>query len=310
MQRDAIQQQFTTALGALVERLKEDRSLIAAILCGSLSHDVVWEKSDIDLVIVTIDEKTTGPKHLALNQDRVNIHAFLMTRTDLRRSIEGSVRQSFSHSLLASGRLLYTHDPSVADLFATLSAIGARDRQVQLLGAATGMLPALYKAHKWLTTRGDLEYTALWILYAATALARVEVIGAGQLAGREVIPQAQALNPELFDMVYTRLLNESKTRPRVQAALDAIDAYLVRHTAAIFAPIVTHLREVGEVRSSTEIEDHFTRHFGIEQVITACEYLADRGLIGKASTAVRVTRRSTIDVQELAFFYTQELPHG
>ena len=59
----------------------------------------------------------------------------------------------------------------------------------------TAALAAIYKAHKWFLTRGDLEYTALWILYAATPLAQVEVIGAGLLADREVIPQALKLNP-------------------------------------------------------------------------------------------------------------------
>ena len=39
-------------------------------------------------------------------------------------------------------------------------------------------------------------------------------------------------------------------------------------------------------------------------VVTACEYLAHRGLIGKAATSVRLTKRSTADVQELAFFHT------
>ena len=56
--------------------------------------------------------------------------------------------------------------------------------------AATHALASIYKAHKWFLTRGDLDYTALWILYAATPLARIEVIGARQLADREVIPQA------------------------------------------------------------------------------------------------------------------------
>ena len=40
----------------------------------------------------------------------------------------------------------------------------------------TCALPPLYKAHKFLDTRGDLDYTALWILYAATPLAQIEVI--------------------------------------------------------------------------------------------------------------------------------------
>jgi uncharacterized protein len=45
-------------------------------------------------------------------------------------------------------------------------------------------------------------------------------------------------------------------------------------------------------------------------VTTACEYLADQGLIGKASTGVRLTRKSNVEVQELAFFYAGERPDG
>ena len=49
-------QTFTAALDALVAQVRQDRSILAAILCGSLSHDTVWAKSDIDLVLVTIDD--------------------------------------------------------------------------------------------------------------------------------------------------------------------------------------------------------------------------------------------------------------
>ena len=61
MGNSSIQQKFTEALDALVEQVKEDRSVLAAILCGSLSHDTVWAKSDIDLVLVTIDDKKVEP---------------------------------------------------------------------------------------------------------------------------------------------------------------------------------------------------------------------------------------------------------
>ena len=160
------------------------------------------------------------------------------------------------------------------------------------------------KAHKWFVTRGDLDYTALWILYAATPLARIEVIGARLLADREVIPQAMKLNPAFFKTIYTDLLNAKKTRKNVQAALNAIDSYLAQRAPTLFRPVLDHLREVGEARSATEIEAHFKRNFNIEGVTAACEYLADQGLIGKASTPVQLTRKSNIQVQELAFVYT------
>jgi hypothetical protein len=43
---------------------------------------------------------------------------------------------------------------------------------------------------------------------------------------------------------------------------------------------------------------------------TTCEYLADQGLLGKASTPVRLTKKSNVELQELAFFYLEKSPHG
>ena len=303
MRAESIQQMFTDALEALVEEVKGDRSVLAAILCGSLSHDTVWEKSDVDLVLVTIDDKKVVSSDVALYANGVNVHALLTPRAEFRKMVEGTVRNSFLHSLLTKGRLLYTHDATIADLFAGLSEIGERDTQVQLMRAASHALPAIYKAHKWFRTRGDLDYTALWILYAATPLARVEVVGARQLAGREVIQQAMTLNPAFFKAIYTDMLNSKKTAKGVQAALDAIDDYVARRATRLFAPVLDYLREVGEVRSCTEIESHFQKNFGLEGVTTACEYLADRGLIGKAGASVHLTKKSNVEVQELAFFH-------
>jgi hypothetical protein len=214
------------------------------------------------------------------------------------------------HTFLAKGRLLYTHDQTIADLCARLHEVGDRDTQVQILRAATSARPPIYKAHKWFITRGDLDYTALWILYAATPLAQVEVIGAGLLADREVIPQALKLNPAFFKTVYADLLNAKKTRKAVQTALDAVDRYVAQRAATLFGSVIDYLREVGEARSCSEIEAHFKRNFDVSGVTTACEYLADQGLIGKASTPVRLTKKSNVAVQELAFFYMGEPRDG
>jgi hypothetical protein len=305
-----VQDRFNDALTALIEQVKRDRSILAAILCGSLSHDIVWSKSDIDLMLVTIDDKKTDKDSLCLYADGVNVHAVLMPRAEFRKTTEGAIRNSFMHSLLAKGRLLYTHDESLTALWERLHETGARDTQLQLLAAVSHALPYVYKAHKWLITRGDLDYTALWILYSANALAKIEVLEAGMLVDREALPKALELNPEFFKLIYTDLLHTRKTRQAVKAALAAIDEYLLRRAATILGPIIEHLREVGEARSATEIEDHFARNFGIQGVTGACEYLVDQGLIGKAPLAVRLTKRSNIDVNELAFFCGTNVPNA
>ena len=306
---EVLKKLFLEALDEIVEEVKKDRSILAVILCGSLSHDTVWAKSDIDLALVTIDDKNIQPSHVSLNSKGLNVHAFLMPRAEFRKSVEGAIRNSFMHSLMAKGKLLYTHDETIVDLCARFQEIGDRDSQLQLLAAATQALAPVDKAHKWMVTRGDPDYASLWILYAASPLARIEVISARQLAGREVILQAMVLNPEFFRTIYTAMLNGKKSRKNVQDALDAVDGYLAERAVALFAPVLEHMREAGEARSSTEIESHFKRNFNIEGTSAACEYLADQGLLSKVSTPVQLTKRSNVMLQEQAFVYIEGL-HG
>ncbi|MFN7993422.1 MAG: hypothetical protein U0Q18_07470 [Bryobacteraceae bacterium] len=132
-----VQDRFHTALAALIEQVKLDRSILAAILCGSLSRDTVWSKSDIDLLLVTMDDKKASKDSLCLYADGINVHAILMPRADFRKAAEGAIRNSFVHSVLAKGRLLYTHDSAIHTLCERLHALCERDTRLQLLAAAT-----------------------------------------------------------------------------------------------------------------------------------------------------------------------------
>ena len=96
-------------------------------------------------------------------------------------------------------------------------------------------------------------------------------------------------------------LTAGGARRQQTAALDAVDGYMVERAEVLFRLVLEHLREVDEARSATEIEAHFKRTLNVEGVTAACEYLADRGLVGKVSTAVQLTKRSNVVVQELAF---------
>jgi predicted nucleotidyltransferase len=52
----SVQARFEAAMSHLARELEADDAVLAAVLCGSLSYDRVWHKSDIDLVIVAVDD--------------------------------------------------------------------------------------------------------------------------------------------------------------------------------------------------------------------------------------------------------------
>jgi len=47
---------------------------------------------------------------------------------------------------------------------------------------------------------------------------------------------------------------------------------------------------------------NFKRHLDVDHLVVACEWLADIELIDKASTPVKLTKRSQVEVPEMAFF--------
>jgi hypothetical protein len=302
MAEPTVPEAFAAALAALIAQIRNDRSILAAILCGSLAHDIVWKGSDIDLVLVTVDDRKIAASDVPLYADGVNVHAILLPRTEFRKTVESALHNSFMHSFLAKGRLLYTHDETIVALCARLQGIGGRDAAIALLHAATAALPALYKARKWLVTRGDYANTSLWLLFTASAIARMEVVGAGLLADREVIPQAARLNPELFTTIYLDLLSGGTKKAVVERALQATEDYMAARARTAFAPVLEYFDDTGDVRSTRDVEDHFKKNFGVAGVSTACEYLADLGLLIKASTPVMLTKKSTVSLEELAFF--------
>ncbi|MCY3885695.1 MAG: hypothetical protein OXG24_12370 [Gammaproteobacteria bacterium] len=298
------QQRFEEALDSLVERVKEDDHILAAILCGSLSYDVVWDKSDIDLVLVCTDDKKTKTHLVSLVEHDINIHVTVQPRLEFRRSLESSVRNSFEHSMYARGRLVYSKDPSIDELFYELSKLGEHDTQLQLMSATQHALFVLYKARKWFEIKDDLYYTARWIVQTALPLAEVEVGLAGEIVDREALTRALELNPVVFQKIYSDLFEQPITREKLEQGINAIDDYLVEKADLLFGPVLEYLRSAfGEPRSATQIEHYFTRNFGINGITMACEWLADIGRIEKASTPVKLTTRSQVQVDEVAFLY-------
>src|SRR5207245_7945344 len=140
--------------------------------------------------------------------------------------------------------------------------IGDSDKRLRLIELLCFVLPCLDKAEKWLEVKRDYPYAALYVLHAATGLAGIEVTLAGKLASREVLAQAQALNPEFFAAIYLDMIGKRPEPRRIAAALAAIEGYLLERKQLLFGAVLEHLAEQGSVQPISEIDHHFARNHG------------------------------------------------
>jgi uncharacterized protein len=293
---------FHEALESFIARVKQDRYIIAAILCGSLSHDTVWRKSDIDLVLVSREEKSN--ESYCLVENGVNIHASVLPRSKFKQLTEGSLQGSFWHSYFSLSTLLYTTDDTIRAYYQNVQTVGAFDRQMQLMKAGGAAVATLAKAEKWLYVRKDVSYSFLWIMYTIQALAEIEVLSNSVVPSREVIPQAVKLNPDFFGKVYLDLVHGPKTEETIQRALNSINEYLDCKTFDLFGPVLTYLRDEGGVRSTTELDHYFRKQVQAEwPLANIYEWLADKGILQKVPNPVRLTQKSQVTVDEAAYYF-------
>lgn len=289
------------ALDALIAKVRQDHTIIAAILMGSMAYDDVWAKSDIDLVLIS-DEGRFANKSYCLVENDINIHANVIRRSDFKKQIESELGGGWGQSILQRSTLLFSTDESIRAYYDDAQHLGSHDRELRMLSAGSWVLTQLVKAEKWLYVKGDVDYSFLWIMRMVDSLAWLEVYRHGQVPGREVAAQALRLNPQLFRAIYSDFIHRPKDAGSVREVLGLINAYLDEHLATFFKPILDHLRDVGGIRSAGELEEHF-RHAGVEFLSPACEWLADKGVISKVATPLRLTVKSRVQVNEAAYYY-------
>lgn len=297
-----VQQRYEEALASFIEKVRQDRYIIAAILCGSLAYDQVWEKSDIDILLIGKEEKKPV-QDFYLVENGINIHALLFPRSKFRGQLEGALHGSFFHSFFSKSTLLFSTDDTIREYYEDVQHVGARDREVQLLKAATWLLPTLAKAEKWFYIKKDMAYSALYILYMTDRLATIEVLLNGEVPSREVVQQALKHNPSFFKAVYLDFIQGSKDEHTVGRVLQQINAYLDDKLLLLFNPILEFLSDVGGVRSTTELDEHFKNKVQTETLASAYEWLADKEIIQKVSAPLRLTEKSPIAMDEAAYYY-------
>lgn len=307
----SVREQFEAAVDSFVERAKADRQVLAAVLFGSLSYDVVWEKSDVDLLLITAEapaggEGRFGRRDVSLLEHDCNLHVGVCSRSEFRKQVDRALGGGFFHSMLSRSRLLFSRDESLTELLEHLGGVGSRDRRTQLLRAGAWAVAPLYKAEKFLRLKGDANLAYLWLTQAYTPLAQIEVYLHDGIPSREVLQQALALNPEFFGAIYSDLLAEGITAERVRDALDLADGYLTERIDLLYGPLLEWLAEEACERSATDIQAWGKRTLDTEWAVFACEWLADKEVIAKVSSPVRLTIRSLTTFEELAFYYDGE----
>lgn len=293
---------YLAAVDRFVDKVKPDQNVIAVIVSGSLAYDVLWEKSDIDMIVVVRDQQLKNTSYSIID-DGIVLNVSLCTRTEFKRGLEGSLGGSFWQSYMAKGMVVYSTDDSLDAAFLDAKTVGKDDMARSALTIAGWLLSDAEKAEKWLTARQDPLYAQYYLLKAAESVAALELCLAGEPIGRDAIQRAQRRNPDAINPFYQEAMARHLSEQEIRQGIDTLYAYLEQHLDVITQPVIAFMAD-GEIKTSTLISKHFATdpHY----LTHVFEYLAELGVIERVSQTIRITPKGRQNHEELGYLYISE----
>jgi hypothetical protein len=302
---------FEAALHQFIDRVAEDRYVLAIVLVGSLSTETIWRRETFTLWIIEADgvsrrlpsDGQDERIYRILVENGINIHAQVIPRARFKKMVEGMSRTAFSANFFAHRQIVYSKDASIESWFKKANAVATKDQERELLVFSTWTIHDHLHARKRLDIKGDLELAAQEILSAAHSIAHTEIIRQGKICEQDVIYRAIEGDPDLFQSIYLDVLSKRKNRRVLSTALDAIDGYLLKHYQVHLKPLLGYLKKQNRVVPLSEIGDHFAfSQMHPWHLEAACEWLERKGLLQKVSAPFKLTKRSLERVEEPAYF--------
>jgi hypothetical protein len=305
---------FEKALALFLERVRSDPNLLAAVLVGSLSEETVWRRDAISLWLIEKDGVTKrlradgeDPRVFrTLVEGGVNLHVELIPRTKFKRMVEGSARTAFRYSFFARRKLVYCHDPSLAQWFEEADSMARRDQERELCIATTWLIHAHRHAAQLLENDRDLDLLFQELLGGAHCIAAAEVIASGEVHEGLLIHRGLELAPAVMREVYLELLTGPRTAANLGGILAALDRYLEEHAEARLQPVLRYLRKAKRLVPLSELADHLA-HSQLYpwHLESACEWLERKGRLGKFSAPFGLTKLSRVEVEEPAYLWEE-----
>ena len=302
---------YRSAISAFVERVREDRWVLAVVQVGSLNEDTIWRKDGIGLWIVEADgvtrrRRSDGEDHRiwrTLVEQDINLWAELIPRTRFKNMVEGSARTAFSYNFFATRTLLYSADESLSRWFEEANSLATRDQKNEVLIVTGWVAHEIRHTRRLLEIKKDVERAWQSALHAAHALAAAHVVLHGEICETHAMYRALELAPELFAVVYTSLLAAGPSEAAIGTALKAGEEWLDANVETNMEPVLSFLRRQRRAAPLSELADRFAySQLYPWHLEAACEWLARNGRLEKLAADVLLTKKSRVHLEEPAYF--------
>lgn len=278
--------QYQRAFNSLIERLKSNDNVLAAMVFGSVVTGDLWDKSDIDLFVM-VEEKITGIRNIYTEEKGVPVHIKLMSKSRFMQFYEEDLRGGFMHRIFASSRLVFSKDSDITNRYDSGRYYPDVDRERWSMVYLGNMLKSIGVCRKYLCNNGI--YTAYSsAVKAAEEFAKLYVNSAGYMISKDAMTMAMNLNDKFKNCVDELFFNKEDTIESIEKLLAFVEGNIDSNLKNITGILLDYMREKDELLSGEDIRKATLFHsydIDIEEIL---EKLSEKDIVKKETRDYKI----------------------
>ncbi|MFL0246878.1 nucleotidyltransferase domain-containing protein [Candidatus Clostridium stratigraminis] len=245
--------QYQKAFNSIIDRLKGNEAVLAAMVFGSMVTGDLWDESDIDLFVI-IDKKINNIKNIYTEEKQVPVHIKLMSKSKFLQLYEEDLRGGFMLRMFASSRLVFSKDMDITQRYDSGRYYPDLDRERWNMVYLGKVLKNIDLCNKYLYNDGI--YTAYGAAVKCVEnYAKLYINYSGYMISKDAIAMAMNLNDDFRNCVDGLFFNKNDTVTAIESTLkfieDAVDE-TIRNTAAI---LLNYMRGKDSFLSTEDIKN-------------------------------------------------------
>ncbi|MCY6483597.1 nucleotidyltransferase domain-containing protein [Clostridium aestuarii] len=292
-------QKYQNAFNLLIDRLKNNESVLAVMVFGSVITGDLWEESDIDLFVISKDN-IQEIKNIYTEDQGVPVHIKLMNKEKLMHLHEDSLIGGFIHRIFVSSRLVFSKDEEVTVRYNTGRYYPDIDREKWNMVYLGKVLKNMSICKKYLTNDNIyMSYNSA--VKCVQEFSKLYVNASGHMISKDVMTMAMNLNDEFKELVDKLFFNMDNKVQTINDMIEFFQYNIEKDLKKYTSLLLRYMREKNCLLSSENIKkDELFKNYKVDFENILNE-LWNRGIIKRGSREYKDGFNNTLFKEKVYF---------
>lgn len=230
---------YQDAYEETVKKLRSNSHIIAIVVYGSMVSGDIWEKSDIDFLVIT-DELDKMESIYSKVLD-IPIHINYISKNVFIHSYENLLKGGTFHKVFFTGKLVYCSDEDIQDIYQSTRFYRDKDKEYRNIEIMCHLLNGIHYTQKYIST-GKIETSYQWCVSVVVNYARLLMNMDGNITDKDILSFAVNMNRSV-EVVYTILNEDEKMEEKIKSILDIVNRFVESNCELISKPLIKLLNQ-------------------------------------------------------------------